>query len=547
MANTNQAQKRKQTRKRVVAVIAVVLLVLLCAVLYVRQRVQRSVTAQSSSNVKTASVTVGSIETAVSGTGTLVSENVEDLSVPSTVKVEEIFVEQGDEVEAGTLLASVNKSTVLTTLSTVQKKLDNLDSDIHSASNNKVSSTINAGVPGRVKAIYAEKGDDVATVMYEKGALALLSMDGYLAVDLDDTGFAPGETVTVTDSEGKEWEGTVDCVAGQTATILITDDGPLVDSEVTVNGQKGTLYIHKPLKVTGYTGTIQSVVTRENAKVYSTYQLFSLKDTDDTAEYDQLLADRKDYEELYQKLVKLYKDGGLVAEAGGTIQSVTDLDTVTVGSDPQEDTVLASLDPCETMSVTISVDETDILSLKVGQEVTVTVDSIGDLPYTGTVTEVDPTGTEGAYSAKVCLSKDKNMLSGMTADVDVTIEGVENALLLPVDAVKKTSATAYVYTTYDADTDTLGGMVEVQLGLSNGTLTEIVSGLKQGDTVYYTPKEQTFTFGGMTITTSGDFSPMDGGMGGGRQSGKGQAGMPGGMPGGIPSGGMPAGMPGMGG
>ena len=86
MANTNQDQKRKQTRKRVVAVIAVVLLVLLCAVLYVRQRVQRSVTAQSFSNVKTASVTVGSIETAVSGTGTLVSENVEDLSVPSTVK-----------------------------------------------------------------------------------------------------------------------------------------------------------------------------------------------------------------------------------------------------------------------------------------------------------------------------------------------------------------------------------------------------------------------------------------------------------------------------
>ena len=85
------------------------------------------------------------------------------------------------------------------------------------------------------------------------------------------------------------------------------------------------------------------------------------------------------------------------------------------------------------------------------------------------------------------------------------------------------------------------------MGLSNGTLTEIVSGLKQGDTVYYTPKEQTFTFGGMTITTSGDFSPMGGGMGGGmggvRQSGKGQTGMPGGMP----SGGMPAGMPGMGG
>ena len=547
MANTNQARKRKKTLQRVIAIVAVVLLILLCAVLYVRRRVQHSVTAQSSSNIKSASVTVGSIQAAVSGSGTLVSEDVEDLSVPSTVKVEKLYVEQGDDVEEGTLLASVNTSTVLTTLSTVQKNLDSLDSDLRDASNNKVSSTINAGVPGRVKAIYAEKGDDVATVMYEKGALALLSMDGYLAVDLDAADFAAGDTVTVTDSNGKEWEGTVDQVTSDTATVLITDDGPLVDREVTVNGQKGTLYIHQPVKVTGYAGTIQSVTAKENAKVYSTYQLFSLTDTSDTSKYDKLLEDRAEYEELYQELVKLYKDGGLVAQRNGTIQSATDLDTVTLGSDPLEDTVLFSLDPDETMSVTVSVDETDILSLKVGQEVSVTVDSIGETPFTGTIAEVDPTGTDGAYSAKVTLPKQKNMLSGMTADVDVTIDGVENALLLPVDAIKKTSATAYVYTSYDSETDTLGGMVEVTLGLSNGTYTEIVSGLQEGDTVYYTPKEQTFTFGGMTFTTSGDFSPMGGmsggmgvGMSGGNDQGSG-SGRPDKMPSGMRA------MPGMGG
>ena len=135
----------------------------------------------------------------------------------------------------------------------------------------------------------------------------------------------------------------------------------------------------------------------------------------------------------------------------------------------------------------------------------------------------------------------------MTADVDVTIDGVENALLLPVDAIKKTSATAYVYTSYDSETDTLGGMVEVTLGLSNGTYTEIVSGLQEGDTVYYTPKEQTFTFGGMTFTTSGDFSPMggmSGGMGAGMSGGNDQ-GSGSGRPDKMPSG-MSA-MPGMGG
>ena len=86
-------------------------------------------------------------------------------------------------------------------------------------------------------------------------------------------------------------------------------------------------------------------------------------------------------------------------------------------------------------------------------------------------------------------------------------------------------------------------MTEVTLGLTNGTYTEIVSGLKEGDTVYYTPKEQTFTFGGMTFSTSGDFSGMGGmsdmGSRGDRGSDKGSA-----MPD-VSK--MPAGMPNMGG
>ena len=171
----------------------------------------------------------------------------------------------------------------------------------------------------------------------------------------------------------------------------------------------------------------------------------------------------------------------------------------------------------------------------------VTVSSLGDETYLGTVAELDTSGTNGSYTAKVTLPKETGMLSGMSADVDVTIEGVENALLVPADAVRKTSATSYVYTAYDEETDTLGGMTEVTVGLSNGTQTEITSGLQEGDRVYYTPKEKTFTFGGMTITTSGDFSG-DFSMGGGM----GDMGAMGGGPGGGDRGGM-GGPPSMGG
>ena len=546
MAKPTKAQKRKKTVQRVIAVIAVVLLVLLAGVLYVRQRVRRSVTAQSGSNVKSVTVTTGAIKATVSGSGTLESEDVVDLTVPSTVKVEKLYAEQGDAVQAGDLLAAVNTSTVLTRLSSVQDSLDSLDTQLQSAAKNTVSSTVSAGVAGRVKAVYAQAGDNVADVMYDHGCLAELSLDGYLALDIDAGSLNAGETVTVMTSDGKTWEGTVNSVKGGTATVLVSDDGPMAGDTATVGAQSGTLYIHAPLKVTGYAGTVSTVSAKENAKVSASTTLFTLKDTSDSAKYDQLLEQRADYEELYQKLVKLYKDGGLVAEQSGTLETMVSLDDLVVGTDPLTDTTLATLDPGETMSVTISVDETDILSLSVGQEVSLTVESVGDAHYVGTVAEIDTTGTSGSYSAKITLDRQKGMLSGMTAKAEVTIQGVDNALLLPAEAIRKTSSTAYVYTAYDAETDTLGGMTEVTLGLTNGSYTEIVSGLSEGDTVYYTPKEQTFTFGGMTFTTSGDFSGMGDMSDMGGMSDRGGRGDKSGMSGGMP-GGMPSGMPNMGG
>lgn len=539
MAKPTKAQKRKRAIQRATAAVSLVLVAVLAGTLYVRKQVQRKVTAQSGSTIKSATVTTGSIKATVSGSGTLVCEDVVDLTVPSTVKVEKLHIAQGDPVTAGTLLAGVNSSTVLSSLSTVQEALEDLDEDLQSASRDTVSSYVKAGVAGRIKAVYAQEGDNVADVMYRHGSLAELSMDGYLALDIPAGALQPGETITVTTSDGQEWDGTVDTVTASTATVLLTDDGPLVGDTAKVGSQEGQLYIHAPLKVTGYAGTVNYVSAKENAKVYASTALFTLKDTSDSAKYNQLLQKRADYEELYRKLVKLYKDGGLTAEQDGTVETLTDLDTVTLGTDPLEETTLATLDPGKNMSVTISVDETDILSLAQGQEVSLTVESIGEEEYKGTVSEIDTTGSSGAYPVKILLSKQTGMLSGMTAKAEVTIEGVENALLVPNDAIRKTSTTAYVYTAYDAETDTLGGMTEVTLGLTNGSQTEIISGLKQGDTVYYTPKEQTFTFGGMTITTGGEMPEMpgmaDGGSSGNRGNRKhpdmsGMTGMPG-MPG----------------
>lgn len=227
------------------------------------------------------------------------------------MKVEKLYVEQGDTVEAGTLLASTNTSTVLTSLSTVQDALDDLDGQLQEASKDKVSSTVKAGVSGRVKAVYAESGDSVADIMYDKGCLAELSLDGFLAVDIETDALTVGETVTVTTSDGKQWDGTVDAVSGGKATVLISgrraSGGRAPPSVAALAG--GSVDSQPPEGLPGYAGTVSTVSARENAQVTASSTLFTLRDTEDSAKYNQLLQQREDYEKLYQKLVKLYKDG----------------------------------------------------------------------------------------------------------------------------------------------------------------------------------------------------------------------------------------------
>ena len=76
------------------------------------------------------------------------------------------------------LLATADMASVRSAMSALQSELDALDEEISQAEGDTVSSYISAGVAGRVKAIYASEGSGVAEVMVDKGALALISLDG---------------------------------------------------------------------------------------------------------------------------------------------------------------------------------------------------------------------------------------------------------------------------------------------------------------------------------------------------------------------------------
>ena len=176
-------------------------------------------------------------------------------------------------------------------------------------------------------------------------------------------------------------------------------------------------------------------------------------------------------------------------------------------------------------SVSINVDELDILSVKEGQTATVTLDALDGQEFEGTITEVSNEASSGNSSAKypvtITFEKTEDMLLGMSASATIHVNEAEDAVLIPVDALQEKGDSTFVYTKKDSDGN-LSGEVEVETGISNGSQVEITSGLEEGDTVYYLKAESSDT---------SSWQNMPGGM-------DGQGGMPDMNGGEAPSGGQ---------
>lgn len=527
----NKKMRRRRLIRTVLIVIGVIAAILVAVVIMLTKNVEKKFAA-AVADVQTYQVTTGTIHTIVSGSGVLTEEDLEDITVPSGVEVNEVLVDAGDSVVKGDLLATVDMATVMTSLTALKEQMDELDRSINEAKGEEAKRQITAGVSGRVKILYAEKDMDVSLCMAEHGALAVLSLDGYMAADLETDRLRKGDLVTVRQADGKVLEGKVSAVAGNTATVLVTDNGPRYGEKVTIATMDGNrlgsaeLYIHNPLGVTGYAGTVSNVTAKENMAVSAGSVLFGLKDTQFSANYDTLLRSRSDLEEILMELLTIYRDGALLAPMDGVVSSVQFDEDTSSSAAPAAPAAtdaaalaamygygsaatpaatptaapgsILTLYPDLKMTITIGVDETDILALQEGQDTEIVVNSIGETVYPGTVTEINKVANTSTgvtqYSAEILLDKAAGMLPGMTADVDIKIQGTDNALIIPVDALHQTSAGAFVYTTFDEETQQYGGKVDVVAGMQNDEYAEILSGLQEGDTVYYTKQENIFAF-----------------------------------------------------
>ena len=453
----------RAVRKTVKIIVAVALL---CGagLFGLKAYINKQAESSSTTSYSRAVVTRGALEETVYGSGTTSARNQTNVLAEAEGTLTDLRVSVGDAVKAGDILAVMTNTDLDDTITDLEFDLWELDDQILSTSAGSKVTTIEAPAAGRVVAIYAEAGDDALAVFRREGALAIISTDGRMKVELSDvdtsSGVSLGEKLTVT-GETFIAEGTVVDLTrqGTCLTLTIQDDSLPMGETVTVARQNGTilgtstLEVNKPMAVSSYGGTIESVKVSVGDKVKRADTLFKLTDSPLTLKIENLRLQReaaaKSLEETKQQRENLI----IVAPCDGTIATLS----ISEGDEISSGAMLCSILEGEDMNLTIAVDELDVVEVEVGQKVKSTVDALSDAEMDGEVYKIAPVGSNsgGVTTYDVELTFDaegSGVRSGMNATGEITVASTDSTLYVPVEALMTIGNDTYLMVENERET-----------------------------------------------------------------------------------------------
>ena len=447
------ARAVKSFVKTVVVLVVLVVVGLFALRAYITNKAASSADATSYSR---ATVQSGAMSETVYGTGTTSAKNQPNVLAQADGTLTDLRVAVGDTVQEGDILAVITNEDIDDTITDCEFALWELDETILETSAGSSVLSIKAPMAGRVMAIYAAAGDDALAVFRREGALAIISTDGRMRVEVDDVpkaaNLALGDSVSVTGAS-VDVTGTVTdlTLQGTHATITINSDELPMGETVTVTtaaGQNvgtGTLEVNKPMEVSAYGGTIKSVSVKVGQKVERKDTLFKLEDSPLTLTLENLRLQREAAAKELEDVKAQRENLIVVAPCDGIIASleVSEGDEITSGS------LLCSILQGEDMKLTIAVDELDVVNVEAGQKVTITVDALSGVEISGEVYKIAPVGSNsgGVTTYDVELSFDAEgtgVRSGMNATGEIEIASKSSTLFVPVEAIMTINNTTYV-------------------------------------------------------------------------------------------------------
>ena len=459
--------------------------------------------------------------------------------------------EEGDLVEEGQLLYTLDSSDASTSQSQAQNSYAQAQKSYSQAVKAKYPT---ADLTGTVSEVYVKNGDTV------NAGTELLTIVGdnnlyinFLFTYADTSDFYVGQTATIfINGMAGTITGTVTAVSsGSTAsdtgkmitTVRVKAQNPgLVTSAYTASavigsyssygnasiemGESSTITAETSGKVTGMNWLAGDAISSGDQICTITGD-----SVDNQIDNAQLSLDnaQTSLENAQEKL----EDYQITAPISGTVVTKTAKagDKIEGGSTG----TLCTIYDLSYLEMTMNIDELDIGKVEVGQTVEITADAVEGQTYTGVVTKVSVAGTTTGgittYPVTVRIDETDGLLPGMNVDAEIVLEQESGVLAVPSAAVNRgntvliTADSPSAVNALDQEAPEGYVYVEVEVGISDESYTQILSGLQEGDKVAYLPTSSGGEMGmAMTMMPSG----MSGGMSSGGMPSGGMSGGPGG-------------------
>ena len=452
------------------------------------------------------------LSNSLSGTGTLNPANTYNVKSLVAGKVLTSTIEEGDVVEEGTVLYTVDASDATTKAEqasiTLQQAQRSYDKTVD-------RQYVRAEVAGVVATLKVAKGDEVTSgqevAVIRDSSKMVLQLEFPAA---DAATFSVGQSAEVTlDGTFETLTGTVTAVTGtdalstgnlltRTVTITVRNAGGLTTAQAataTINGvsciaAKCFEYQAERTLTTLAAGTVTAINVQEGGAVNKDDIVLQISGEDLTEAIQSAAETLRSAELNMDNLQEAMNNYTVTSPISGTIieKNAKAGDALTAGAD------LCTIYDLSYLVMVINVDELQVSDVSVGQSVQVTADAVPDKTYTGTVTRVSMKGSSNGgtttYPVTVRIDETEGLRPGMNANAEIVIAEAKNALAVPNAAIVRGG---YVLVTKDspsaanADPDMTAPegyvYVPVKIGVSDDDYTQIISGVTGNDTVAYDP------------------------------------------------------------
>lgn len=256
----------------------------------------------------------------------------------------------------------------------------------------------------------------------------------------------------------------------------------------------------------------------EDGDAYTKKELSILKDKIDLAEakiiqsqksLDASLADYRNTQSDASKRQVTAPIAGTINEIN--IENGDDLSRTSSNSATSAPIIIGDL---ETLKALIEVNEVDISKISIGQKVALKFDALDSLIVSGKVEKIDALGTvtQGVVTYNVTAgfdTLDERIKPQMSVTASIISNSKENVLIVPTGAITTEGDNYYVEV---LNNGMVPQKIQVQIGMSNDTQTEITSGLNVGDKVVTQKIESSST--GSSSNSSNQNNQGGGGFGG---------------------------------